>query len=80
MATQLFILFIVLCGGIAEAVFSRKPFEECLPLHMMGLVVVLYVFGLAGHLKVGVYAVVFFALAIYIACVCNILRKKNYKE
>ena len=80
MATQLFILFIILCGGIAGAVFSRKPFEECLPLHMMGLVVVLYVFGLAGHLKAGVYAIAVAAPAICIACAGTILKQKNYKE
>lgn len=60
------LFFAVLLSGsvFAAARFGRK-FEEILPITCMGIVLVLFLFGAAGLLRAGVYAVLLLAVCFW---------------
>ena len=48
------ILFLVLSsGGFLLASLEKKYFEETLPATTMGIVFIMFIFGILGHLKLG---------------------------
>ena len=53
MVVQIVMLVILLSGGAFGAACFNKRFEEILPLQMMVMMAVLYVFGLLDHLRAG---------------------------
>lgn len=52
---SLIVFFAVLIsGGMLGATYG-KLFEECMPVQLLGIVILLYLFGLGGFVKSGVY-------------------------
>lgn len=65
MIFYLLTLLILLSGSLLGAVRFQRRFEEILPLTCIGIVLILFLFGLMDHLLWGVYAVVAAVLGIY---------------
>lgn len=52
---SLIVFFAVLIsGGMLGATYGKR-FEECMPVQLLGIVILLYLFGLGGFVKSGVY-------------------------
>ncbi len=61
----LVLLLTVSSGSFFCCARTGKRYEEILPLTCMGIVLILFLFGLLGLLKLGVYAVLALAAALY---------------
>ena len=72
MISTLFLLLILLSGSLLAAVRFQRRFESMIPVTCIGIVLILFLFGLMGQLLWGVYAVIAAALGIYIyvGCLC----------
>lgn len=74
-------LFILSSGGIFSAAYFKKRFEEALPVYTLGNIFIIYVFGLFGFLKQGVYFLVGFSALLYVVSLISILLyRKNLKN
>lgn len=74
-----FILFLILsAGGVLCAAFSRHRYEEAVPLTSMGIVLVLFVFGICGFLKAGVYAVCLVSAVCYASAAVRLIRTRDW--
>lgn len=74
-------LLVVLSALCAPcAVFYRKRYEDILPISAMGIVLVLFLFGLAGALKAGFIVVLICAAGLYAWALAGLLRKRNLKD
>ena len=75
------VFFLILCSGsfFCAARFQRR-FEEVLPVTMAGLILLIFLFGVAGFLAVGVYAVLLAAALLYAGGIFLIVRRKNARE
>ena len=56
----------------------KKKFEEIIPVTLMGIVFILYVFGIFGILKKGVYLILLISLFLYLYTFINIFIKKSW--
>ena len=54
MVSLIVFLAVLISGGMFGATYGKR-FEECVPVQMLGIVIVLYLFGIVGMLKAGVY-------------------------
>ncbi|MBQ3210215.1 MAG: hypothetical protein IJB09_01800 [Oscillospiraceae bacterium] len=72
------IFLLISSGSIAGAVFWNKSYGEMLPFTCCSLALVLFVFGLLGILKAGIYFLLFSALAVYLLCLVRIIRFRTY--
>lgn len=76
MLLAILIFLLVLCSG--SALFCAATdlhFEELAPLTGIGVILVLFLFGLAGSLAMGVYAVLALALACWALAALEIWKK-----
>ena len=80
MVVQIVMLVILLSGGAFGAACFNKRFEEILPLQMMIMMAVLYVFGLLDHLRAGVSFVILAVAVLYAAVVVKLIKGRCYKE
>ena len=74
LAVILFLLVLLSGSALCCARFDCR-FEEIVPLSEMALVFVLFLFGLAGSLLAGVYAVLALALAAYVLAAVAVKRR-----
>ena len=80
MIVQIVMLAILLSGGAFGAACFHKRFEEVLPLQMMMMMAVLYIFGLLNHLRAGIYFVVLAVMVLYAETAIKVIKGKCYKE
>lgn len=80
MIVQIVMFAILLNGGAFGAAYFNKRFEEILPLQMMIMMAVLYIFGLLDHLRAGVSFVVLAVVVLYVAVVVKLIKGRCYKE
>lgn len=74
-----FILFVILStGGVCYAAFSSHRYEEAVPVTGMSIALVLFLSGIGGFLKLGVYAVCVISAALYAVSAVQVIRKKSY--
>lgn len=73
MSTILMGLVMASFAGVLALVWKRK-IEELLGLSILSMVVVLYLFGLVGHLQLGAYAVCGLAAGCAVLCTVLVLR------
>lgn len=59
--------------------FGRK-YEEILPITCMGIVLILFFFGILGVLKAGVIAVVLLVITLYILSAALIIKKRRFDD
>ncbi len=77
-----FLIFELLASGsIAGSILWKRKFSEMLPLTCMFIALSLYVFGLLGFLRTGVFILV---ISLTLLNLCSfgvlLLRKRNFKE
>ncbi len=77
LAIPVFLLVLMSGCALGSARFHR-PFEETLPAAFVGLILALFLFGLAGALAAGVYVVLAAALAVWAAAGLSI-RKRGFR-
>lgn len=82
MISTIFLLLILLSGSFLGAVRFHRRFETIIPITCIGIVLVLFLFGLLGQMLLGVYAVIAAALGIYVyvGCLCLIAPPSERKE
>lgn len=79
MLTQLILFLLFISGSVFGAAVLKKRFEVILPIFLLSIVLLLFIFGIAGLLQFGFY-VVFCASAILIVfSVLHVFRKKQMK-
>ena len=54
MISLIIFLAVLISGGMFGATYGKR-FEECVPVQMLGIIIVLYLWGIVGMLKAGVY-------------------------
>ena len=73
-------LIIAFSGSVFGAVVLDKKFGQMLPLTMFSIVMVVYIFGLAGLLKIGVYAVFTLATVLYLLSALKAFKDKKFRQ
>lgn len=75
-----FLIFCILCSGsVLGAVCFRRRFEEIIPITCILIVLILFLFGLAGQLLYGVYAVIIAAACVYLFSICVLVKEGREK-
>ena len=79
MISTFLLLLILLSGSVLSAVRLHRRFESMIPVTCIGIVLIVFLFGLLGQLLLGVYAVIAAALGIYIyvGCLCLIAPERT---
>lgn len=77
MLVSLFILFSTLSGVILGYIMGVKQLYRMIPITLMSIVTILYVFGLVGRLKLGVVVVDALIFLIYLAFAIWIIAHRN---
>lgn len=82
MISSILLLLILFSGSLLGVVRFHRRFEAIMPITCIGIVLVLFLFGLLGRLLWGVYAVIAAALGIYVyvGCLCLIAPPSERKE
>lgn len=82
MISTIFLLLILLSGSFLGAVRFHRRFEAIIPITCIGIVLVLFLFGLLGQMLLGVHAVIAAALSIYVyvGYLCLITPPSERKE
>ncbi len=72
----LFVAFIIgLSGSVFGAVIYGKEPGRIIPVTWMGIVTILYGFGIAGHFALGIYAVIALVIFLYAVTLLFIIHK-----
>ncbi len=78
---SLFIIIMVLCSlSIFCSQVFKKRFEEVIPVTIMGIVFILYLFGLFEILKIGIYFILLISIFLYAYTFLSVIIKKSWKE
>lgn len=80
MLTSLFFLLLLSSGSVYCAARYGKAFERTLPVCAIGFVAVLFVFGILGFLKAGIWAVIAIAFLLYGLAARQLIRQKNWRR
>ena len=80
MLVNILFLAMISSGSIFCAAYFKRKYEEILPITIMGLVLIAFVFGVAGILKAGFWAVMLLAAAMYLAAAVKIVRTRTLKQ
>lgn len=78
MGDLLFILLII-SGSVYAAVKCELRFEETMPVFSMGLVMVLFSFGLFGILQVGMLAISILAFCLYMLTISELCNRQKLR-
>lgn len=75
------VFFVAISSGsiFCSVRFGRK-YEEILPITCMGTVMILFIFGILGILKTGIYVVVLLVITLYILSIALLIKKRNLAE
>lgn len=80
MLVQIVMLAVLLSGGVFGAAFFHRRFEEILPLQLMIMMAVLYIFGLLDYLRTGVSFIILVTAVLYAAAFVRVIRQKCWRE
>lgn len=78
-AIMLFVLLLSSGSAFCAARYGKR-YERVLPITALSAVMVLFLFGLCGLLKAGVYAVLSAAAVLYLLAAISLIRKKNGRD
>ena len=75
------VMFLIICSGsvFAMAAFDSR-FERVLPLTCLSAIMLVYLFGICGWLKGGVYAVLAAAAVLYVLAAVCVIRRRRLKK
>jgi len=75
---HLILIFLILCSGaISLSLIFNKKIEETISLWIFILIAFMYIFGILGLLKFGIYTVVLVSLMCALFCCYNIYKNKQ---
>lgn len=74
------IFLIVSCFCLFFVSFFQKKYEESIPLSFFITIFIIYIMGILGSLKAGVYIVVFLAFISFILSITRIIYKKSIRD
>lgn len=77
MLTNLIFLAAISSGSIGCALFFNKKYEDILPITCIGVVLILFIFGILEHLNVGFYVVLIIAFLIYLITAASLLKSRE---
>lgn len=80
MSTVIVFFLVLSVGSAAGAVLWQRQYEEMLPLTSAALVLLLFLSGILGSLKIGVYVVWLLTAGIYLFLVVWVVEKKCLKN
>lgn len=78
MLANLFFFGILASGSVFCSVKFDKKFEEILPITCMGIGVILFLFGIVGALKAGVYFIIAASMLFYILTGYVLMKHHDY--
>ena len=78
--TQIIFLLILISGSVIGCSLSDRKFEEMLPITCSGIVTILFLSGILGGLKVGVYITIFLAIALWGISLILLIKKREWKN
>lgn len=79
MLENLLFLAVISSGSIGCVAFYNRKYENVLPITCIGMVLLLFLFGILGHLKLGFYTILAIAFIIYLFTAIYLLKHKSYK-
>ena len=79
MLTNLIFFVLVSAGSVYAAARFGKRYEQTLPLCLMSMVLILFVFGLAGALEAGIVCLLVLALCFYILAGLRLVKKRDIR-
>lgn len=74
------IFLLLSSGGVFASAFFKKRFEEILPVTCMGIVAVLFLFGMLNALNTGLYAVLVLLVLLWAISIIHIILHKDFFE
>lgn len=80
MMVQMLGLLCIECGCWGGAALLKRRNEETIPMTCMGMVLLMFLFGIAGHLRLGAYAVLAALTGTAAASTVYCLKHKTLKE
>ena len=79
MISNLLFLALLCSGSVFAAAWTKTRFEEVLPITAMSVVLLVFVFGIAGHLYAGVVFCAIAAVILWLLALIYIIWKKDFK-
>lgn len=80
MLTNLAFLALICSGSVFCAAWLKRTSEEILPITAMGMVCLVFVFGVLGFLKAGVIACLAVAAVLYVLCGVHLIFKRQLRD
>ena len=74
---QLLLFVFLLSGALFLSIRLKQKIEATVPTWIFITIIVIYMFGLFGRLKIGLYAVIGFAVLAFVYSVYSLLRYKK---
>ncbi len=78
MIADIFFIISICSPFLVVVFFAKKRAEELIPITCMSIIAVLYVFGMAGHINIGVLIILALTLTSVIAAFFYSIRKKEF--
>ena len=75
----LFTILLILMGSTFISILFKKRIEETIIFYILSTIIFVYVFGLLGHLKLGVYAFIVISIILLVASIILFIRSKEKK-
>ena len=79
MWTNILFFLLISSGSVFCIAFFKKPFEEILPITIMSIVLLIFVFGICGALYTGVIVSFVISIALYISSAIYVVKNKRIK-
>lgn len=80
MITNLVFFFVIAAGSVYGVARFEKRFEEMIPISVMGMVIILYLFGLMGYLRMGMIAIYAITIALYTLSVLYLMKERRWQS
>lgn len=80
MITQVVLLGILISGSVLGSTVCKKRFEDLLPITCSSIVLILFLCGILGFLKQGVYLVLIISVFLWSYSLFHLFRNKSWKE
>ena len=80
MITQVVLFGILISGSMLGSAVWKKRFEDLLPIGCASIVLMLFLCGILGFLKQGVYLVLIISVFLWSYSLCHLFRNKTWKE
>lgn len=80
MITQIVLLGVLISGSVLGSAVCRKRFEDLLPITCSSIVLLLFLCGILGGLKQGVYLVLGISCILWGSSIVFLFKEKNWRE